>query len=61
MRRDQATAARPHIDVPSPVNGDEDAILAHIYTPAVCLDGVCACVRVCCSQINRLAFDCSEY
>ncbi len=50
---------------PSPVDGDEEAILAHISTPAVCLDGVflcmCVCVCVCNSPQNRPASDGSEY
>lgn len=45
-QRERATAARPHIDILSPVDGDEEAILAHISTPAVCLDGVCLCMCV---------------
>lgn len=45
--QEQATAARPHIDVPSPVDGDEEAILAHIFTPAVSLNNLCVCPRVC--------------
>lgn len=61
--QEQATAARPHIDVPSPVDGDEEAILAHIFTPAVSLDNlcVCMCVRARNSPQNRPAADGTEY
>ncbi len=41
-QHERATAARSHIDVLSPVDGDEEAIFAHISPPAVCMDADCA-------------------